>query len=463
MINRELIRIKVVQMLYSSLISDSSFSIEQPSENPTREKRFAYQAYIALLAVMVMAAEEIVKRGGRSPLADTRFIKAIRVDDRVASVLRRSEEGSEIARIASSIASEIKDSAIYKRFLKDGEADHRIWESIYKYIIAENSEWGSYVASLENYTLHGVERVRELLEKTFANFYSSSDNASEALKMLQRSMEQSRNLYIRLLSLPIAITEMRKREIEDNRTKYNPGAEDINPNLRFVENKLVALLESDPDLERELDKNDSLRWLPDDFTIVRSLLRAVMKSELYSEYMDAPGEPTLEQDAEFWRDVYKKIIFDNEDFLAYLEEKSVFWNGDLDILGEFLLKTLKRYGIKGLKADGLVDSQMLPMYKDREDEQFGRKLFERTIRNRVEYRQYIKDAVENSKWDSDRLALMDVVIIMTALAEITGFPSIPVQVSINEYVDIAKCYSTAKSSAFVHGILGAIIPHLPPK
>lgn len=470
MINRELIRIKVVQLLYSSLITDSSFSIEQPAENPTREKRFAYGAYLELLAVIVRSAEQTTARGGHSPLAETRFVKALKNDERIAAILRRPSavtlgraglpSAPSLETIASSVSQAIKESGLYKKYLKDGEQDMRIWESIYKYIIAEDPQWTAYVSSRENFTLHGLERVRELLEKTFANFYSSSDNLSEVGKSLSRSMLQARKLYIRLLSLPIAITERRAQELESNRTRYNPSAEDVNPNMRFAENKLVRLLQADGLLEAELEKDNSLRWLPDDFGIVSRLLKTIMQSGLYREYMEIAGETTLGQDAEFWRDVYKQLIFPNEDFLTDLEDKSVFWNGDIDIIGEFLLKTLKRYGEKGVRADGRIESQMMPMYKDSVDERFGRELLEKTLRNKDQYRSYINEAVKTSNWDSERLALMDVVIIMVALAEITGFSAIPVRVSVNEYVDIAKCYSTAKSSSFVHGILGSIISRL---
>lgn len=457
MINRVLIRMKVVQLLYSYLISDGTFSIEQPSENPTREKRFAYQAYIALLALMVKGSGLIAKRGGHSPLSETRFIKVLKSDDRVSSFQRRAAHDVEFCSVAENVADDIKESAIYKRYIKEGESNQRIWNDIFKYIISVNPVWQKYAAGLENHTLHGMERVREMLENTLSNFYGSSDNLAEARNSLRRSMDQARKLYVRLLSLPCAIVHQREADLEENRTKYLRTAEDVNPNMRFVENKLVALLNGDDQLEKELEADSSLRWLPDDFMIVRKLLKAIMQSELYRDYMGAEKAPTLEDDAEFWREAYKKIIFNNQDFLTELEDKSVFWNNDLDIVGEFLLKTLRRYGVKGRTATGLVDSQMMPMYKDAEDERFGDELFSHVLRNRVEYKNYITEAVAGTNWDAERLALMDIVIVMAALAEITAFPAIPVQVSVNEYVEIAKEYSTPKSSGFVHGVLGTII------
>ncbi len=461
MINRVLIRIKVVQILYSYLVSDSAFSIEQPAESQTREKRFAYQAYLDMLALMVEAAGKIKQRGGYAPLAHTRFIETIATEERISAIVRRRvQTGFTLESLAEGVASKIKESALYRNFIKDGSEDHRIWSDLYKYFVAEDSGLIAEFSKRENYTLHGLERARKMIESTFSAFYASSDDVSGAVKSLERSLRTSRELYLRLLTLPVAITKMREQEIEDNRNKYIRTAEDENPNLRFVDNKLISLLERDDQLQAERDSDNSLNWIDDDRLIIRSLLKAIMQSDIYKEYMEKPGPVTLEEDADFWRDIFKKIIFRNEDFLSSLEDKSVFWNDDLDILGEFVLKTFKRFAVEGEKANGFVKSQMMPMYKDEVDRAFGRELLTAALRNRTTYRTWIADAVDNTNWDSSRLALMDVVILITALAEIMNFPNIPLQVSVNEYINIAKCYSTPKSGQFVNGILGAIITRL---
>lgn len=461
MINRVLIRIKVVQMLYSYLISDSSFSIEQPAENQTREKRFAYQAYLDMLVLMVRIAGKIKKRGGHSPLEETRFIQTLEADDKISALLHRNAMSDfPVDSIAERLAEKIKESAIYRNYLKEEEQNNRIWADIFKHYIIEDPMLTEVFSRRENYTLHGMERARQMMENTFTRFYVSSVDIAAAKKDLNHSLAKSRELYLRLLTLPCAITRQRELDIDENRHKYIRTAEDENPNLRFVDNKLVALLNADDRLQMLRDNDNSLNWLPEDTRVVKSLLKSIMQSETYRDYMELQGATTLEQDAELWRELYKKVIFNNEDFLSELEDKSVFWNDDIDIIGEFLLKTLKRYGAAGQDENGLVVSQLMPMYKDEEDSQFGARLFEAALRNRVEYRHLINDAVKGKSWDADRLAIMDVVILTTALAEILNFPNIPVQVSVNEYIDMAKCYSTPKSGNFVNGLLGSIISKL---
>lgn len=156
-------------------------------------------------------------------------------------------------------------------------------------------------------------------------------------------------------------------------------------------------------------------------------------------------------DCEFWRNIYRYVIFSNPDFLETLEDKSVFWNDDLDIIGTFVLKTVKRFDSEDHAG------ALLPKYKDEEDARFGAELFADTVRNRDLYRGYIDTFVNASNWDTERLAFMDVVIMLTAISEIINFPKIPVNVSINEYIELAKSYSTPKSGNFINGILGSIV------
>ena len=191
----------------------------------------------------------------------------------------------------------------------------------------------------------------------------------------------------------------------------------------------------------------------DDEPRLRAVLRAIMASEIYQEYMEFPATD-FKNDCEFWKNIYKSVIFINPDFLEALEEKSVFWNDDLDTIGTFVLKTVKR--IEDKQAfDSIMDT-----YKDEEDAKFGAELFADVVNNKIEYREYISNALDRKLWDSDRLAFMDIVILMTAIAEILNFPKIPLSVSINEYVEIAKAYSTRKSGQFVHGVLASVLKTL---
>lgn len=460
MINRVLIRIKVVQLLYSYLLTENHFMLESQPSAPTKEKRFAYNLYLDLLMLMVEVAGEIEKRGGWRPLEDTRFIKKLLSDDKIKSLtVKYRLEPFPFADVVAPLAEQVKESGLYKNYVKNVDTDKgdddQIWEKIFNLLIMPNPMVGAAMTRRENHTLRGVDRMKDMMEETFRNFYASRDNIDDALRTLDKSMALARELYFRLLLLPVELVRLREEQMEDNRNKYLPTDEDLNPNMRFVENALVQAIASDADVEEYVEQH-KLSWLPDDRRMLEELLKEIMDSELYAEYLDAPATD-FHADCEFWRSAFKQIIFHSEEFLDTMETKSVFWNDDLEIIGTFLLKTLKRFEEKNGDGSG---RPVLPMYKDDEDARFGRWLFSDVVKNKDVYRRYIDDAVESGKWDSDRLAFMDVVITMTALSEIINFPKIPLPVSINEYIELAKSYSTPKSGSFIHGLLYGITTRL---
>ena len=456
MINRVLIRIKVVQLLYSFLLTDNQFMLESQPSAPTKEKRFAYNLYLDILMLMVKISERIEKRGGYRPLADTRFIKKILADDKMKSQqMKYNREPFPFDHIAYDLADIIVESGLYKNFIKDvnanGPEDDKIWEKLFDLIIIPNPALNSAFSSRENYTVRGVERMKDMIRETFTQFYASRDNIDDALRTLALSMSKARELYFRLLLLPVELTNLRERQIDENRNKYIPTQDDLNPNMRFVENALVESIRNDEEVDNFVEQN-RLSWYNEDPHMLESLLKEIMNSEIYDDYINFPATD-YHTDCEFWRNVYKHIIFDNEDFLDSLETRSVYWNDDIDIIGTFLLKTFKRYEENAERGGGHA---VLPMYKDQEDADFGKRLFADVVRNKDLYRRYIDDSIVSERWDSERLAFMDVIVTMTALAEICNFPKIPLVVSINEYIEIAKAYSTSKSGAFVNGLLYSI-------
>ncbi|MDE6295527.1 MAG: transcription antitermination factor NusB, partial [Muribaculaceae bacterium] len=291
-----------------------------------------------------------------------------------------------------------------------------------------------------------VERMRKMIDDTFTAFFASGDHLPDALAELSKSLEHARDLYFRLLYLPVELTELRQHDIDEALNKYIVSDEDKNPNMRLVDNELVKLLASNPKIDAYM--GDDNRWSPADDPMLRSLLKAIMASDIYQEYMQLPVTD-LQTDAELWRNLFKNVIFNNPVFLETLEDKSVFWNDDLEIIGTFVLKTLNRFG--EAKADPIYDK-----YKDEEDARFGSELFTAVVRNKDEYRATIDEVIDKSIWETERLAYMDVVIIMTAMGEMLNFPKIPLTVTINEYIEIAKSYSTPKSGQFVHGLLSKI-------
>ena len=227
--------------------------------------------------------------------------------------------------------------------------------------------------------------------------------------------------------------------------------EDLNPNLKFVENSLVEEIRKNETVASFVEKN-KLSWIQTDPLMMDSLLKAIMNSEIYEEYMADPVSSPV-KDAEFWKNIFKKVILENQDFLEYLEDKSVFWNDDLEIMSTFALKTLRRLSEGDRNA-------VLDKFKDEEDARFGYDLIRYVLKNKDEYRGYIDEALVEHRWDRDRLAFMDVLVIETALAEILNFPKIPLSVSVNEYIEIAKSYSSAKSGSFVNGLLASVLRNL---
>jgi N utilization substance protein B len=264
-------------------------------------------------------------------------------------------------------------------------------------------------------------------------------------------LEKAHELYFWLLLLPVELTNLREQQIEINRNKFITTNEDINPNLRFVENALVERLRQSEQLNNVVESK-KIAWLPNDRILINKLLKSIMESDIYNDYMNAP-QTDVHADCEFWRSVFKHIVLSDQDLIEALEEKSVFWNDDLDIIGTFTLKTFKRF------EDNPSDA-IMAMYKDEEDSLFGEELFRATVKNKEEYRQLIDTFVKKESWDSERLAFMDVVITLTAIAEMLNFPKIPLKVTINEYIEMAKAYSTPKSSSFINGILASIINNL---
>ena len=206
------------------------------------------------------------------------------------------------------------------------------------------------------------------------------------------------------------------------------------PNTKFVENRFIAQLEVNKQL-LEFSNNQKKTW-ENEADFVKTLCDKILESDIYKEYM-ASETSSYEEDRELWRKLYKNIIFNNIELDQVLEDQSLYWNDDKEIVDTFVLKTIKRFDEKnGAKQE------LLPEFKDEEDQDFARRLFRRTILNADYYRHLISENTKN--WDLDRVAFMDVVIMQIALAEILSFPNIPVSVSLNEYVEIAKLYSTPK-------------------
>ncbi len=463
MINRELIRIKVVQLLYSHLMINDRFSLYPLSDSPQQEERFAHELYLQMLVLMIRISDSITKYGMGKPLADTRFIKRLKDNNEVKALVERySREHFPFQQAVETLTNIIKESGIYKLYIKnikedDGVKDEQVWFQLFKHIISVDPSVLTVARKMPLYTHRAYERMEEMMNDTFRKLYSSSANLGEALKELEQSLAASRSLYFYLLQLPVAITEQREHEIETGRNKYIKTEEDINPNMRLVDNEFVKALREN-ELFKEGVKNRKIDWFTNNPGLMRQLLKSVMSSELYRNYIEKPTTD-FETDCEFWRDAMRDIVMTNDEFLEELETKSVFWNDDLFVIGDFVLKTIRRFADNANNPEK-ASEPLYSMYKDEEDARFGAQLFEYAVRNKDNYRELINTTIDNRKWDVDRIPYMDIVIITAALAELLNFPQIPVTATISEYLEIAKFYGTANSSQFIHGVLGSLINRL---
>lgn len=271
---------------------------------------------------------------------------------------------------------------------------------------------------------------------------------AQAKKELKKSLDKSYELYNALLKLIIELTDVQDLRLDEAKHKFLPTEEDMNPNMRFVENEFVKKLREDQTLS-EFVEDKKINWC-DDELFVRLLLDKILRSEDYQEYMEMP-KTSLVRDGEVWYQLLKKVVFTDENLLEHLQSMSVFYtDDDLNIMGQFVLKTIRRF------EDGEA-SPIFPQFKDDEDSKFGEQLFLKVVAEMEENNSYIDKFVKTEKWDTDRIAMMDRLVMCTALTEMRNFPSIPVNVSLNEYIELAKDYSTPRSGQFVNGILNSVV------
>lgn len=290
----------------------------------------------------------------------------------------------------------------------------------------------------------------KVVQLTYAYYQNGYNDLEKSEKELFFSLDKAYDLYHTLLSLIVAITEVSRQRMEIAQQRAaREGA--VAPIERFTNNRFAQQLMENIVLREWMEKQKT-SWL-DDVEVVRNILNDIESSDMYGAYMTQAAEPTYEEDRDLWRRIYKTFIMNNDDVYAALEERSLYWNDDKDIIDTFVVKTIKRF-----TPESTAEQELLPQYKDIEDRDFAHRLFHATITNGEQYQQYMAESSHN--WDFSRLAYMDVVIMQIAIAEMLSFPAIPVNVTINEYVDLAKLYSTPKSWRYINGMLDAIARYL---
>lgn len=285
----------------------------------------------------------------------------------------------------------------------------------------------------------------KVVQLVYAYYLNGDKPMDVAEKELLTSLSKAYQMYNYLLDLIVAITnEERLRYDVLVQRAEREGAEAPSP--RFAYNRFAVQLEENEQLNA-YNEDYKLTWR-EDIEFVRSLCNQIEQSETYKEYM-ASDNDTYDADREVWRRLYKQLIDNNETLEALLEDKSLYWNDDKEIVDSFVLKTIKRFD-PAKKAQ----QELMPEFKDDEDREYAIQLFRTTIQNAQEYQDMMQYYSRN--WELSRMPFTDIVIMQIALAEMLTFPAIPLSVTINEFVEISKSYSTPRSAAYINGMLDTI-------
>lgn len=273
------------------------------------------------------------------------------------------------------------------------------------------------------------------------------DDLSKAEKELLFSIGKTYDLYHYLLLLVIEIADTASDKIERALHKKIPSFEDLNPNRRFVDNKIIIQLRENEALNAHIARN-KLSWANYPH-IPRILYNDMTSWDAYIEYMSS-GEINYQTDKKFIIRLITELFSQSEDLLNCLEEQSIYWNDDIEYVVIMIEKTLKKF-----KADSRGRTPLMPLFKNEEDSEFVKTLFRKAVINNKKCSSLIDENTTN--WEVDRIALMDIMVMELAITEVLEFPEIPVKVTLNEYIEIAKYYCTSKSSTFVNGILDNIV------
>ncbi|HZJ79675.1 MAG TPA: transcription antitermination factor NusB [Dysgonamonadaceae bacterium] len=292
-------------------------------------------------------------------------------------------------------------------------------------------------------------RIR-VIQIVYAWYQNRDKDLNQVERELLLGLQKSYDLYYYLLQLMIEITDLYEERINTKKNKFLPTQEDLNPNMHLVSNQFIEQLRGNA-MFVSFIANRPMSW-ESNRNFVKGLLDKIVASDTYKEYTQLE-KPTYKNDKEFWRKTFRTFIQRNEELDDILEDESIFWNDDIEIVQSFVLKTIKQFD----KAEG-EEQPLLPMFNDDEDREYAITLLRETLANGEEYRKLITEKADN--WDFERIAFMDVVIMQVAVAELYKFPSIPIRVTLNEYIDLAKSYSTPKSSTFINGVLDAIVTEM---
>lgn len=289
----------------------------------------------------------------------------------------------------------------------------------------------------------------KVLQTLYAWFQSDSDDLAKAEKEMFKSINQVYDLYLLMLLLVVDVFDSGRDLIETKKKKKLATDADLNPNMHFANNKAICLLEDNVEFKRGIEAK-KLNWAIHS-DVVRKLYRTVESSPEYAKYMEVE-ESGLKKDKGFIVEIYRKYFCDNEIFEQLIEERSIYWPLDLDLVHMAVMKTFEKMK--------LVQDQnskiLLDIYRDKEDDvTFVKELLRKSLVKNPEYSEVV--AKYTSNWEVDRLATIDTILIKMALTELENMKTIPIKVSMNEYIDLSKYFSTPKSKNFINGILDRVV------
>ena len=288
----------------------------------------------------------------------------------------------------------------------------------------------------------------KVMQTIYAFKGGESDDFSPNQKFLLFSIENMYNLYLLLVSLLIEVQKRAEADLLKKQNKHLATQEDKNPNRKFVNNELLLLLKENLQLKNQLEAHKINNWELDS-EYVDVIFKAIVASDLYKTYMQNRVSD-FKEDKLFIVDIFKEVIAPNDKLYEYIEDKNLTWLDDLPTINTTILKQLRK------AKPSIAENYFTPkLYKDADDKQFAIDLFKKTLLNRTASNKEIEKKTQN--WDADRIANVDYVLLQMAICELKNFPSIPVKVTINEYLEIAKEYSTPKSSVFINGILDKLV------
>jgi len=288
----------------------------------------------------------------------------------------------------------------------------------------------------------------KVLQSTYAFFQSEHQDLDKQEKFLLYSMDQMQDLYVLLLQLMVEVKDHAENFLQKSQKKHLATAEEKNPNRNFVDNKVIQLIEANPNLA-EILKNKKLNYWQDDNEYINIIFNTLKEQDFYQEYI-SKKEVSFKEDRDFLVKFYKEVVAPNEKLYEYLEDKRLTWLDDFPLVNTAMVKMLSKISEKNV-ATNLVPS----LYKNDDDREFALQLLRKVILNNEKLDNEIDGKTPN--WDKDRIAHIDMIILKIGIAEFLYFPSIPERATINECLEISKEYSTPKSSSFINGILDKLV------